>query len=86
MRVAPAVHLVVLAHATPCSFNRPKPTTPPTGHAAGGMTPSQPGTGGEWAKVVDTPGYKAIVSFCFEHGADGSHAPVRAPPVIARGG
>lgn len=43
------------------------------------------GPGGpDWDSVVSTPGFKSIIDFCFTHGADGTHAPVRAPPALAR--
>jgi hypothetical protein len=54
-------------------------------HAAATRPASEPPPpGGPWAGIQDSPGFKAIINFCFEHGADGTHEPMRAPPAIAR--
>jgi glutathione S-transferase len=31
------------------------------------------------------PGFKAVIEFCFANAADDTHAPLRAPPAVARG-
>ncbi|GBF93001.1 hypothetical protein Rsub_05837 [Raphidocelis subcapitata] len=45
--------------------------------------------GRDWASYRGSAGFKAVVDFCFTRpppGAPLAHAPVRAPPVLARGG
>ena len=54
--------------------------------AAPGAKASDGTKGGAFASLAESPGFKAVIDYCFTHGADGAHAPVRAPPVIARGG
>jgi hypothetical protein len=52
--------------------------------ASGAPAASPPPPGGPWAGIQGSPGFKAVIDFCFTRGADGGHAPMRAPPAIAR--